>query len=95
MPQTVKLGSYYEPGLYDFGLQVIKEHVRLASLALIRLTTSKALAQEISQSLAFVQGSELNYMLMELGGEVNPEQFRENFYAWCSQRRQRLLKSPS
>ena len=95
MPQTVKLGSYYEPGLYDFGLQVVKEHVRMASLALIRLTTSKAHAQEISQSLAFVQGSELNYMLMELGGEVNPEQFRESFYAWCSKRRQRLLKSPS
>lgn len=93
MALTVKIGSYYEPGLYDFGLQVIKEHVRMASLALIRLTTSKTHAQEIAQSLAFVRGSDLDYMIAEIGEPIDPVQFRESFYAWCSKQRQQYLKS--
>ena len=93
MTLTIKLGSYYEPGLYDFGLQVIKEHVRMASLALIRLTTSKTHAREISQSLAFVRGSDLDYMIAEIGEPIDPVQFRESFYTWCSKQRKQYLKS--
>ena len=95
MPQTVKIGSYYEPGLYDFGLQVIKEHVRMASLALIRLTTSKTHAQEIAQSLAFVRGSDLDYTLQAIGEPANAQVFREELYAWCSKQRRQYLKSQS
>ena len=95
VPQTIKLGSFYEPGVYDLGLQVIKDHVRTAALALIRLTTAKTHAKEISQSLAFLRGSDLDYMLMEIGEEMDPNVFRDYFYSWCSRRRQHALKSQS
>lgn len=92
---TVKIGSFYDPGVYDLGVQVIKEHVRMASLAFIRLTTSRTQAQEIAQSVAFVQGSDLDYILAELNEPIDAEVFRESFYALCAKRRQRLLKSQS
>lgn len=91
----IKSGSLYEPAVYDFGVHVLKEHVRAAAMAFTFTTTSLTKAQAIAESVAFIKGSDLDFVLAAVDTTLDPERFRERFYEWCERKRRKFLKSQS
>ena len=83
---------------YMLGVAVLSEHLRLVADVLINgskdhaynFTSSRTRNfiernenKEISESLAFVQGSGLNMVIEEYGLGVDASEFREGFFNWC------------
>ena len=83
---------------YVMGIAVLSEHLRLAADVLINGTRKsvyhstpakiqryyyKKRESEVSESMAFVQGTGLNLVIEEYELGVDPEEFREGFFNWC------------
>ena len=90
--QFIRVGTCYEPGLYDLGVEMLKEPLRLAANAMISTYTPTAQAQAMSQAMVFVHGSGLTHIIQTFGlADIDPEEFRSVFLTWTSRQKKRQM----
>lgn len=91
-PQFVRVGTCYEPGLYDLGVELLKAPLRLAAKAMISTYTPTYQAHAMAQAMVFVHGSGLEQIIHTFGlDDVDPTEFRSVFLTWTSRQKKRQL----
>ena len=92
--QFVRVGTCYEPGLYDLGVELLKEPLRLAAKAMISTYTPTYQAQAMSQAMVFVHGSGLTHIIQTFGlDDIDPEEFRSVFITWTTRQKKRQMSA--
>ena len=83
--QTVELvqaDTLYGLGLYQLGLHILTNELRMASRVFLHAVTHAYEAKHIQQSLAFVQGSSLEILMDTYGITLDATRLRETFFEW-------------
>lgn len=94
--QFVRVGTCYEPGLYDLGVELLKEPLRLAAKALISTYTPTYQAQAMSQAVVFIQGSGLEQIIQTFDlCDINPTEFRSVFFGWVKRQQKHQMSALS
>src|SRR3990167_4870816 len=91
-PQFVRVGTCYEPGLYDLGVELLKEPLRLAAKAMIATYTPTYQAHAMAQAMVFVHGSGLEQIIHTFGiDDIDPTEFRSVFLTWTARQKKHQL----
>lgn len=81
------------------GVAILKQNFRYAATLMISTTTPLHRIEEISEAMAFVQGSSLDITIEVFGIAADADRLRDSFYSWVDRRRRNLsngrLKSQS
>ena len=93
MEQYARAGTLYEVGLQNLGLALLRQELRTAALAFTKALTASYRAEEIHQSIMFVQGSGFDAMVEVFAIEVNPVQLRSTFFTWATRQSHKLASS--
>lgn len=91
----VRTGTMLEQALTILHFSVLKEHLHAAAVAFIQVTTPAYRAKDITESLLFVHGTGLDVLVQSLDDRVDPDTFRETYFAWCARQKKSRQPLPS
>lgn len=74
-----RVNTHYEIGLQEIGEQMVQDAFRSAAKAFLYATTTLWMAEEISSSVAFVNGSGLETVIRTFGLNLDADTLRETF----------------
>jgi len=72
------------------GVAILKQNFRYAATLMISTTTPLHRIEEISEAMAFVQGSSLDITIEVFGIAADADRLRDSFYSWVDRRRRNL-----